>query len=113
MPLIEEPDAWTADRLRPMLADFHEELVALARLFGEPSHRAALDPLGILNARGLASAAAELADAAQMGGLPTRFQVAVVNVAYEAVVASIDLMKSHTAGPRVPSRSPPSPPSAP
>jgi hypothetical protein len=107
MPLITEPDAWTTDRLRPMLADFHRELVELAGMLGEPSRRPVLDPLGLLTARDLASAAAELAGAAQMEGLPARFQVAAVNVAYEAVVASIDLMKSHTAGPKVPSGRPP------
>ncbi|MCI4349955.1 MAG: hypothetical protein L3K15_00340 [Thermoplasmata archaeon] len=108
MPLIEEPERWTGERLRPMLAEFHGELVEIANSFDGPPRGPVLDALGMLTARGLASAAAELAEAAQMDGLPLRFQVAAVNVAYEAVVASIDLMKSHTAGPKVPSRRPPS-----
>ena len=109
MPLIEEPDRWTTERLRPMLANFHEELVELAQMMREPPRRPPLDPLGLLTAQGLAGAAAELAREAQADGLSPRLQVAAVNVAYEATVASIDLMKSHSAGSKVPRPSPPSP----
>lgn len=110
MPLIEEPELWTTDRLRPLLANFHEELVELAEMMRDPPRRPPLDPLGLLTAQGLAAAAADLARLAQTDGLPARLQVAAVNVAYEATVASIDLMKSHTAGPRVPARAPAQPP---
>ncbi|MCI4319664.1 MAG: hypothetical protein L3J87_01710 [Thermoplasmata archaeon] len=111
MPLIEEPDLWTTERLRPLLANFHEELVELAEMLREPPRRPPLDPLGLLTAQGLAAAAADLALLAQAEGLPPRIQVAAVNVAYEATVASIDLMKSHTAGPKVPRPAPTAPPS--
>jgi hypothetical protein len=110
MPLIEEPEQWTTERLRPLLANFHEELVELAEMMRAPPRRPALDPLGLLTAQGLAAAAAELVREAQADGLSPGLQVAAINVAYEATVASIDLMKSHTVGPKVPRQAPPSSP---
>ncbi|HZY69892.1 MAG TPA: hypothetical protein VFF67_02795 [Thermoplasmata archaeon] len=105
MPFIAEGSSWDRARLAPIAASFREELAELATSYERPDY-AVHEPLGMLSARDLAASATALLAATQPPEVPLPVQIAAVNAAYEALVASIDLMKCHTAAPKVP-RGPP------
>lgn len=101
MPFIAEGTAWDRARIAPIAASFREELSEIATEYEHPRF-AVREPLGLLSAHDLAVSAAALLASTDSPGVPIGVQIAAVNVAYEALVASIDLMKCHTTAPKVP-----------
>ncbi len=101
MPLILDPDAHSEAVLATLASEFAEALVAMRGDLADPT-RPVLDPSSIVTARELIDAAL-----ARMGtgADPSRAELAAtVNLGYATMNAVIDLVKSHTEGPRVPSR---------
>lgn len=101
MPLILDAGTHPIERLREMLrenqADFRETLAALDHPPGP-----VLDPMGLKNAGDLVRGVMALGDAIDRPEAEPKLLAAMVNVQYETLVASIDLMKAHVDIPKVP-----------
>ena len=95
MALIVDPSSWTRPKLLDLLAEHRDGLLeTLGNLDAWP--HPVVDPASFRTARDL------LSDALALGeGLPENAPVALlartVNVQYDAMLAAIDLMKSHSA----------------
>ena len=104
MPLILDPRSVPEPTLRTMARELSGELVEVLESISERGP--AKDPLGIVTASDLLRAAIALSPTVE--GAPVGQVALVVNVQYEALIASIDLIKTHFGLPTVPrGRSPP------
>ena len=101
MPLVHDPNA-----LPPQVLDeLHRSLLADLQETGElirSPRGAVLDPASLVTAEELLSAA--LAQLSRPGTRTPSEKAQDVNLAYATMLAVIDLVKSHTEGPRVPRR---------
>ena len=104
MPIVLDPSAIPEPTLREMARELQEEL---EEILGSIEDRGTpRDPLGVLTAADLLRAAIRLGHETQGAAVP--LTVAVVNVQYETLIASVDLIKSHFGLPTVPrARAPP------
>jgi len=105
MPLLLDPTTVPEATLRAMAKELQGELEEILASLAERGP--AKDPLGIVTATDLLTAAIQLGRRTE--GAPSALTAAVVNVQYEALVASIDLIKTHFGLPTVPRG--PAPPS--
>jgi hypothetical protein len=104
MPLIIDADRVPEATLRTMAKELTGELEEILASLADRGP--AKDPLGVVTAADLLRSAIDLGHATE--GAPVALTAAVVNVEYEALVASIDLIKSHFGLPTVPrGRAPP------
>jgi hypothetical protein len=108
MPLLLDPDRLPVEALRELAAELRTELTETLDLVRAPG-RPVRDPASLATAEELVRAA--LATLDRPGPRDRPGLAADVNLAYAALVASIDLVKSHTDGPTVPQRrsGPPTP----
>ncbi|HEV2428894.1 MAG TPA: hypothetical protein VGV64_03485 [Thermoplasmata archaeon] len=106
MPLVLDPARWSRERLLSVLAEHREALVQLESRLSDAqgpmnsdgSRRTAVDLLRDVGA--LAQGAATDPD------LSAATLAAVVNVQYDVLLAAVDLMKSHSSLPMVPTGRP-------
>ena len=106
VPLILDAASVPEATIRTMAKELREELeeiLASIDARGTPK-----DPLGVVTASDLLKAAIQLGRETE--GAPVGLAAAVVNVEYETLLASIDLIKSHFGLPTVPQGRTPPPP---
>ncbi|MCI4358223.1 MAG: hypothetical protein L3J95_00325 [Thermoplasmata archaeon] len=106
MPLVADASGWDRDRLVELIRSQREGLIEILRRIREtePVWR---DPMSLRTARDLLTdvgALSESALAAPTAELSRLVEVA--NVQYDAILAGVDLLKSHSNVPMVPRPSP-------
>ncbi len=101
MTLIQEYHGYPKTALRTTVKQLRADLVETLETVQHPRGRV-LDPVGLENAATLLSAAIAAID--RPGPREPRALALDANLGYAALVASIDLLKSHTDVPRVPAR---------
>ncbi|MCI4349078.1 MAG: hypothetical protein L3J93_02515 [Thermoplasmata archaeon] len=112
MPIVLDPATWSRERLLGTLRDHREALEETRGLLARPDLKE-LDPASLRTARELVESVLLLTDRlADDPGLPVDLLARVVNVQYDALLAAIDLMKSHADVPKVPAPRRPSAPLA-
>ncbi len=99
MPLVLDPERLSEATLRELVSGLRDDLAESLEYVQSPRGRVR-EPAGLEAAEGLVRAALESLDA---GGSGDRADLARrANLAYAAMIAAIDLVKSHTDVPRVP-----------
>jgi hypothetical protein len=104
VPLILDPDAYSEQVLSTLVTEFANGLAEMRHGLEDPA-RAVLDESSMVTARELIDAA--LARINDSGRVTRVTQAANVNLGYATMNAVIDLVKSHTEGPIVPTRGKP------
>jgi hypothetical protein len=99
MPLLFDPDRANPETVRSLHAFFVESLEETLELVQNPRGRV-IDPASLATAQELVEGALVLLRSPVERDAPSRARE--VNVAYAAMIAAIDLVKSHTDMPRVP-----------
>jgi hypothetical protein len=99
MPLVLDPGALPEPVLAQLLAGLRESLEETRELIEAPPARV-LDPASLATALELVRSAEALLD--RPGARDARTLADEANLAYAVMLASIDLVKSHTEMPRVP-----------
>ncbi len=101
MPLILEPERLPPKVLDETVAGLETDLTDVLEMVRKP-RGAVLDPASLVVAEQLVEAA--LASLARPGPRDARAQGERANLAYATLLATIDLVKSHTDVPRVPGK---------
>jgi hypothetical protein len=101
MSLILDPDAYSEHLLAELVRTLIVDLTETQEMILSPRGRV-LDPTGLDTARELFEAT--LAQVGRSGDRTRAELAAEANLAYAAMLAVIDLVKSHTDVPRVPAR---------
>ncbi len=103
MPLVLDPERLPEATLRELVTSLRADLAETAEYVRSPRSRVR-EPAGLEAADTLIRAALEAIDGPGPGDRADLARRA--NLAYAAMVAAIDLVKSHTDVPRVPARRP-------
>jgi hypothetical protein len=103
MPIVPDAAGWTEPRLRELLRLQAREVAETLERLRDPALPDA-EPAGLRTAIDLLQNVEALAMAAERAGTPRAILAAVANVQYDAIVAGIDLLKSHSGLPSVPRR---------
>jgi hypothetical protein len=101
MPLVLEPSRYSRESLAGIVRELRAELDDARELIDHP-RGPVRDPSGIEAAKDLVNSAVTLLDAP--GERDVADLAREANLAYAALVAVIDLVKSHSDAPRVPQR---------
>jgi len=99
MPLVLNPASHSAETLEELRRSLRDDLADTVELVQNPGG-AVVDPASLQTARDLLQSTLAALD--RPGPSDAASLAADVNLAYAALVAVIDLVKSHTDGPRVP-----------
>ena len=99
MPLIPDGSAIRPETLHALLEELRTDLTGLLEDIAHP-RAPVIDPASLRTAEELVRAA--LARIERSRDADPHGQAADVNLAYATMLAAIDLLKSHTDGPRVP-----------
>ena len=107
MPLILDPENYTPERLRELLAEQREGLTEYLEVLRQPPARVR-DPASVRTAIDLVESAVSTIDRLDQRSADRRSLADATNLGYSVMLAAIDLWKSHADVSKVPKPSAPS-----
>jgi serine protease inhibitor len=101
MPILPGDTRATDEQLAALLRNHRAGIEEANSLILNPE-LPAREPLGLLTARDLGAALVSLLDLAEAPEASRTLKIHVINASYDGILAMIDLVKSHSALPKVP-----------